>query len=54
MTICPVCSARFVAGNEAERQWFARHMTRSHGIQRMQRVAGWPGAADRGRDQYAA
>jgi hypothetical protein len=54
MTICPVCSARFVAADEAERQWLAWHMTRSHGVQRMQRVAGWPVSAAPASSQHAA
>lgn len=46
MTICPVCQARFAAGSEAERVWLERHVMRSHGIQRMQLVAGWPVPGD--------
>jgi hypothetical protein len=42
MTQCPVCRARFAAAGQAERQWLEWHMARSHGIQRMQMVAGWP------------
>jgi hypothetical protein len=42
MTTCPVCQARFVASGRGEREWLERHVVRSHGIQRMQLVAGWP------------
>jgi hypothetical protein len=39
MTVCPQCAARFSAAPQSERQWLDRHMSRSHGIQRMQLVA---------------
>mgnify|MGYP001040357991 FL=1 len=42
MTECPVCQARFAAAGQAERRWLEWHMERSHGVQRMQLVAGWP------------
>ena len=39
MTACPICAARFSAAPGVERQWLERHTNRSHGINRMQRVA---------------
>ncbi|WBL36233.1 hypothetical protein O0235_01095 [Tepidiforma flava] len=54
MTTCPVCMARFAAAGAAERKWLEWHMARSHGIQRMQLVAGWPAAAAHGPGQSAA
>jgi hypothetical protein len=39
MTVCPNCAARFSAAPDVERQWLERHTDRSHGINRMQRVA---------------
>ncbi|WP_322796106.1 hypothetical protein [Tepidiforma sp.] len=56
MTMCPVCGARFAAGAGAERAWLERHVMRSHGIQRMQLVAGWPvpGGTDDRRTSGAA
>ncbi|GIW13114.1 MAG: hypothetical protein KatS3mg062_0553 [Tepidiforma sp.] len=54
MTTCPVCNARFAAAGTAERTWLEWHMARSHGIQRMQLVAGWPVQAVHGPGQSAA
>jgi len=39
MTACPHCAARFSAAPDDERQWLSRHIGRSHGINRMKRVA---------------
>jgi len=39
MTACPRCAARFSAAPSVEEQWLLRHISRSHGINRMKRVA---------------
>jgi uncharacterized C2H2 Zn-finger protein len=38
MIACPNCAARFSANPEIERQWYERHIQRSHGAGRVARV----------------
>lgn len=39
MVACPQCAARFAAAEEIEKQWYERHIERSHGPQRVVRVS---------------
>ncbi len=46
MVACPKCLARFASSREAEREWFERHLRRSHDARRRRVDAGSRGVRD--------